>query len=268
MRTHDEKYRRAVRKLEMSEPIEIQADQYQDRLLSGIAAATCTTRNVSAYSALGFAGFCATHAVNDRLVLRNDEQKLQRDIYVGGGIQLYCIEASPATRDSKEHGPGVTFHIEGDISQIFDRLLERGFSKTREAAISRAIWLFHDVAAFLLDASWKLGVIQGTDFRPVEEFELPASMSRREAADYLATNPQLEMMKTKEFDERAARFFLSTCAVSAEEEIAWANRYFPEHQNLFDIIVYLAKTLALTSREVEQIRSPMTTLTRNMSDAS
>lgn len=246
----------------MTASIEIYLSEEQADALDEISQHFHRTPNVAAYKSIMFAKYCKLHPRSECLVLRNEEDELQKDLYVGSGLTLSFIETVPQRQDSGRGKSGTTiaasYHIEDDILPLVDELVEAGFGITRAAVISRAIWLCREVVVGLASKTrvWKFGYLREDGIfkedRPIE-LAIGRRVSKNEALKIGDTVRMNAIRPEGPFDEEKARLYLGYYGISSTYKVKeFSTKILNARYDLADKIYHLTKTLALTSDEAKQ----------------
>jgi hypothetical protein len=248
----------------MLDSIEINLSWDQVKMLRSLSQVIRQTPNISAGKALEFVERCVGRTDPVRFVLREEQRKLQKDIYVGKGIIAEHVEKG-AVPDAGDQPP--SFHIESRYRAAIDMLIGAEFGANEASVMSRAVWLYRDVASCVVDKSqsWTFGHLRNGEFHS-EKLEIGESVSIADVEEASKRIKGAMMNPDHPFDEQAARRYFQCYEIAAEDKIDWANIVVKQRAALQDIVVHLGQTLALNSEEAKRIKAPDGAMTNSASN--
>lgn len=246
----------------------------EKQLVQDIARFLHRPPNIALYSSIRFAEFCVFHPANDTLVLRNDRDQLQKNLYFGAGLTLVSPKAgwrSAKSRIDSTPAAVETRQIEGDIIGCVAKLVRIGFGNNRREVISRAIWATHEVVQLLSlkPQAWEFGWLDknsGKFFKTRPDAladRRPISRDDAQIRGYEMWHKFLDPDAVFDVnDEQRARLYFQCANITASNRIKWLSAIVGQLQNqqFVETIHYLARTLSLTLDEAKKIAPGVDTI--------
>lgn len=245
----------------MIEAIQVHLKQNDYDRLQAVCKRSHRTPNVATYEAIQFAARCIGQLSSRRYVLRNDEKRLQKDLYFGRGFTLSHLGTEnilAMAANETQNSPPPSFYINGDLSEQLDQLVTSGFGTNWPSAIMRALWMYREIVLTLTEEpeAWAFGYITAEDiFKPEQTSDLFLQSAEAATARQDADLIKNEMIgKKTDLDEQQVGSYLRCTDIPNEEKLVWATQVLDERPDLSERIFHLLQTLVLTAAEAADIR--------------